>query len=834
MGRNLADVRIVISGYYGFSNAGDDAILLASIPLIRASHPDATISVVTYPGADLAKVYASTGLTAIDGSDIAHVDQIIAAADLLLIGGGGLIQDYLPSDRTHLVRSDHNNLTFWLSLAVMAHAHGIPVSAWMVGIGPLTTDRGREDASLLLGLMTAVSVRDEDSARLARELGADADRIVIGADPVFSLEIERPSGDDGPVIGVVVRNWEGVGEWLTPIADALDALIDGHDATVRLIPFQTGRGRSESDDLVAMRIAARMSHGDGRSIEGVGAGPAELAELIAGCDVILGMRLHSLIFAAAAGVPTVALAYDPKVAIAMDRLGRSDFVRDMGSPDSAWLVQRMEAALTVETDTTPLAAIRGSLAHAASAVLTSSMAPPSPPTRLIPILVSSLVDSERNRGATQIALLRHELEERGDYLNDRVAELQQVRAEFQAFRDSRAVKLAQAAWDGRRIVSETVAAVKERVGRPATPKAGNLTVEDIVEANGQSRGFVVFAPSIHWDVKLFQRPQQMASAFARQGYTVLYQVDEQYRNGLTGYRQVADGIYEGYLGESEVGELAAIPSPIFMSYVYNYAWGRHLVDARTVYEHIDDLEVFEQVYGRHDLDRWHTEALHNADLVVGSAVDLMADLTPVRSDAVLVPNGVNATHFEPEDRPIPDDISDIVAAGTPIVGYYGALAEWFDYRLLADLAERMPDVAFVLIGPDYDGTLPESKIADIANVHWLGSKPYGALPAYLDRFSVATIPFVVSDVTHSVSPLKLFEYMAGGKPVITPPLRECARYPEVLLADGVDEWAEMVELAIELGADPTFRAKMVAAANENTWDARVKTILDAVQMTDDR
>jgi hypothetical protein len=56
----------------------------------------------------------------------------------------------------------------------------------------------------------------------------------------------------------------------------------------------------------------------------------------------------------------------------------------------------------------------------------------------------------------------------------------------------------------------------------------------------------------------------------------------------------------------------------------------------------------------------------------------------------------------------------------------------------------------------------------------------------------------------------------------------------VLLADGVDEWAEMVELAIELGADATFRAKMVAAANENTWDARVKTILDAVQMTDDR
>ena len=176
----------------------------------------------------------------------------------------------------------------------------------------------------------------------------------------------------------------------------------------------------------------------------------------------------------------------------------------------------------------------------------------------------------------------------------------------------------------------------------------------------------------------------------------------------------------------------------------------------------------------------------------------------------------------------PEDISDLVSAGTSIIGYYGALAEWFDYGLLGQLAERLADHAFVMIGPDYDGTLPRSEVTDLPNVYWLGPKPYTALPAYLDRFAVATIPFVVNDVTHSVSPLKLFEYMAGGKPVITPPLRECARYPEVFLADGVDEWAEMVELAIELGADDSFRQRMIAAAEQNTWDARVQTILEAL------
>jgi polysaccharide pyruvyl transferase CsaB len=825
-------VRIVISGYYGFSNAGDDAILLASIPMIRASHPNAQISIVTYPGADLAEVYRLTGLPAIDGADIAHTDQIIAAANLVLIGGGGLIQDYLPSDRTHILRHDHNNLTFWLSVAVMAHAHGVPVSTWMVGIGPLTTDEGRKDARLLLTSMRTVSVRDDESAALAEELGVEPDRIAVGADPVFTLRTPRSQSPGAPQVGVVVRNWEGVSAWLTPLAEALDRLVAERSTLIRLIPFQTGRGGHESDDLVAMRLAARMASADVDSLVGVGADPTELAKLIAGCDVVLGMRLHSLVFAAAAGVPTVALAYDPKVTQAMTRIGRADFVRPIHEPDAEWIYDRVIAALDEETGGDPVADLVGSVEEAASKVLTSVESMPELPSGLMPAMVASLAASaaETSHLSTQLASTLKEKDEQGHYLNDRVAELQAVRSEFQAFRDARAVKLAQLAWDGRRVATETLASVRHRVSsEDSQPRVeGELSIGEIVASNPDSAGFVVFAPSIHWDVELFQRPQQMALAFARAGHTVVYQVDEQYRNGLTGYRQVADGIYEGYLEVANYGELGAIPSPLFLSYVYNYAWGRNLTGAHTVYEHIDDLEVFEQVYGRHDLDRWHTDALHNADLVVGSAVDLMADLTPVRPDAVLVPNGVDVEHFSAEERPVPNEIAELVADGTPIIGYYGALAEWFDYRLLGGLAERLIDHAFVLIGPDYDGTLPRSGVTDLPNVHWLGPRPYASLPAYLSHFAVATIPFVVNDVTHSVSPLKLFEYMAGGKPVITPPLRECARYPEVLLADGVDEWIEMIELAIELGADRSFQQRMVAAAEANTWDARVQTILEVL------
>ena len=183
----MSAMRIVICGYYGFSNAGDDAILEASVSLIRSVHADASISVITYPHADLDAVYQATGLAAIDGSDIAHIDQLIAKADLVLIGGGGLVQDHLPSDRNHIGRSSHGNLTFWMTVAVMAHGHGVPVSTWMVGVGPLSTDRGRDDARLLLSLMRTVTVRDEESAELVRDLGMASERVIVGADPVFSI-----------------------------------------------------------------------------------------------------------------------------------------------------------------------------------------------------------------------------------------------------------------------------------------------------------------------------------------------------------------------------------------------------------------------------------------------------------------------------------------------------------------------------------------------------------------------------------------------------------------------------------------------------------------------
>ena len=114
------------------------------------------------------------------------------------------------------------------------------------------------------------------------------------------------------------------------------------------------------------------------------------------------------------------------------------------------------------------------------------------------------------------------------------------------------------------------------------------------------------------------------------------------------------------------------------------------------------------------------------------------------------------------------------------------------------------------------------------NVKWLGPRPYAALPRYLRRFDVATIPFAINPITISTSPLKLFEYFAAGKPVVTTPMPECAAFPEVRIAADARAFADALDPARRDGADAAFRARVRAIARANSWDARVAEALGAL------
>lgn len=369
-------------------------------------------------------------------------------------------------------------------------------------------------------------------------------------------------------------------------------------------------------------------------------------------------------------------------------------------------------------------------------------------------------------------------------------------------------------------------AERRRARDEAFVRRATNELRDILRAHPERKGVVILLPSADWATSLFQRPQQMALAYARLGYLVFYWVHFDSADGVATFQRVAERLYLS----SVPGEvLREIERPIVCALTYNAWWAKDLRNPLVVYELVDALEIFSN-YPRPWLQAQHRRLLRDAAVVAGTADALVAELRHARADAILSPNGVDLEHFaQTATRQVPADIAPLIAEGRPIIGYYGALAEWLDFALIRRAAAARPAYHFVLIGPDYDGTvLARSGIERYANITWLGAKSYAEIPAYLAAFDVATIPFAVGEALQAVSPIKLFEYMAGGKPIVTTDLAECRKYAPVFIARDSEEWMSQVDRALSLRAVPVYLNELRTTALANTWQSRAADILRAL------
>ncbi len=336
----------------------------------------------------------------------------------------------------------------------------------------------------------------------------------------------------------------------------------------------------------------------------------------------------------------------------------------------------------------------------------------------------------------------------------------------------------------------------------------------------ESRGAVVFLRSLIWSDWLFQRPHHLARHFAQRGYAVIY--DDSIRfTGFAGFREIQPNLF---LFRGAPGLLHGIPNAILWAFCYNY----HLrdgfaADTPVIYDLIDDFAV--HPYDRNLMEANHRRALREA-AVVGYVARHLETFLQDRPDRLYLPNGVEDEFFADEAVRMPHDplMRRILKEGKPIAGYYGALAEWFDYDLVEQTARLRPDWNFVLIGPKYDASLEGRPMLKCPNVHWIGPRDYAVLPAYLRAFDVATIPFAINDITLATSPLKLYEYFAGGKPVVTTPMPECMAFPEVRIVRSAGEFSVALDAARRQARDPAFVAALRAIGRQNSWAQRIRTV----------
>jgi len=358
-------------------------------------------------------------------------------------------------------------------------------------------------------------------------------------------------------------------------------------------------------------------------------------------------------------------------------------------------------------------------------------------------------------------------------------------------------------------------------------KARTMLAE-ILSTHGDVQDIYIFPATLSWEVPLFQRPHQLALALARAGNLVFFCEPETGGSFPPGFTKIQERLY--VIARIDLDIFNRIASPVVFTLAYNVNDLSCFNRPRIIYEYIDELRVFS---GRQEeLFQAHNRMLLEADVVTATADVLYRRVKPFREDAVLCPNGVDydfiTTTISATGAP-PEDIRELVENRNPIIGYYGALADWVDYGLIEHVARSCPGFNILLIGPDYSDSVRFKQILEISNISWLGVKPYRQIPGYLKYFDVATIPFVLDQTTHSTSPLKLFEYMSAGKPVVTTAMQECKKYDPVLIARDRNDFVEKLETALELRSDSGYTSRIIQIAQSNTWDQRARTLTNAVQ-----
>ncbi|MCD6119666.1 glycosyltransferase [bacterium] len=343
---------------------------------------------------------------------------------------------------------------------------------------------------------------------------------------------------------------------------------------------------------------------------------------------------------------------------------------------------------------------------------------------------------------------------------------------------------------------------------------------EIISSNPDRKGPIIIISGDRWDSPLHQRYHSLAKAWAGQGYLVIYTSTNQ-NDAVSTFKEIEPGLYIA----RALGTWIDLPEAIF--YI-STAYLSYLVFPlpkrfKLIYDYIDDIALHAHIPGYIDA---HDRLVQNATLIAYSADKLKVHVEKSRNPAVLIPNGVDASHFKTADQIEPaEDLMPLL--GKQVVGYNGTIAEWFDFELMHKIAKTYSETNFVIVGKTY-GAKVDDEVANLtrrSNVHFLGVRNYSELPSYTAHYSAGLIPFILSEVTLSVSPVKLFEYFAAGVPVISTDLPECRKYSTCLASKSHDEFIANLGRALNGEFD---REALLSEARRNDWRIRARGIMDAL------
>lgn len=315
-------LKIVLSGFYGLGNTGDEAILKAIVDNLRAELDNPDITVFSLSPEQTARDYHVKSVYRGWRHENKKKVKALREADLLISGGGGLLQDTYPT------KFLFGPLPYYLLIVFLAKLCRTKVMFFSQGIGPVTSRWGKILMKVFANRADFVTVRDEYSKDYLHSLGVKRPETVVTADIVFAFKSDEDttaydslnlSGDER-IVAVAPRPWfEHEDEYIEKLAWVLDALIEQRGVLPVFVPMEP-----PYDTNISKKVMAKMKFADQTRLLGDQFSPNEFYNFIAKADLTIALRLHALIFAALSNVPHIGLSYDRKVESFLKRSGMWD------------------------------------------------------------------------------------------------------------------------------------------------------------------------------------------------------------------------------------------------------------------------------------------------------------------------------------------------------------------------------------------------------------------------------------------------------------------------------------------------------------------------------
>ena len=374
-------------------------------------------------------------------------------------------------------------------------------------------------------------------------------------------------------------------------------------------------------------------------------------------------------------------------------------------------------------------------------------------------------------------------------------------------------------------------------------------IQDILKKSKYDR-IIIWRSSFGWNVPLFQRPQHISNNLSKQKCLVFYEVTKM-TDQVEFIEKLQNNLYlvnfkNKLFCKLLMQEISKINKPKYLQF-YSTDWTLPVSYVKeqiangykVIYEYIDDLspllagtkELPVNVKEKYEYAMQDTENV----LVVVTADLLKEDVIKQRGEKNLAfsTNGVDYQHFQKIDQkyPFEREFQEILDKKLPIVCYYGALASWFDYELIKKLSQT-GQYSIVLFGIKYDDAYEKAGLDQCPNVYFLGSRDYQVLKNYAAKADVLTIPFLINDITKATSPVKIFEYMALHKPIVTTAMHECMKYKSVFIGKDHQDFIRKIGSALEMQKDKKYLKLLDQEARENDWSEKAKAIVEMLKVSE--